>query len=132
MRRLDGITDSMDMSLSKLREIVKDRERWRAADRRKSNTVEQLNNQNQSTAWRLGTPVLSDHVRRSWSPAWSNQEVSQRRMLRMQKEPFLYPLGSSGCSKIKLMRHINRRKSSFNSYRRESHIHERVGDPEGK
>ena len=65
MRRLDGITDSMDMSLSKLQEMVKDREAWRCSPwgHKELDMTEQLKQQHTQQASEKGKYSSRDEQR---------------------------------------------------------------------
>ena len=66
MRWLDGTTDSKDMSLSKLRELVMDREAWCASarGRKESDTTERLNNDNKD--FKMPPSLVNTHL--FWHP----------------------------------------------------------------
>ena len=58
MRWLDGITDSMDISLSTLQEVVKDRETWRTAACGVTKSQTQLSNSTTTTTTKVFSNLL--------------------------------------------------------------------------
>ena len=80
MRWLDGITDSVDMRLSKLWEVVMDKEAWRAAVhgvRKESDMTGWLNNK--FSHEKGGNPAICDNLSETWGQSkwnWSRSVVS--------------------------------------------------------
>ena len=114
MRWLDGITNSMDMSLSKLLEIEKDREAWHAAVHGVTESQTGLNDHTTRTCWgRKGCfiPELSDHPPSS-RPRMLSKELTEQQEMGLTPPPGAACIGSNALGQCKASRKASK-PSSF-------------------
>ena len=96
MRWLDGITDSMDVSLSKLREMVKDREAWRAADHGVAKSWTRVNTT--TLLAHLALPATSNSLNKSLPFFWSSGNfgaILDSLLFFQSEQPIIYPAVAS-------------------------------------